>query len=83
MQAPLQNPVTTLNPNSTHAIAEDLLNKTIRHHDSNGKIMTCTVYDVGTSRLKGDWYFVGYDNEAEMEITAGEMKDILDNRIAD
>lgn len=78
-----QNLVVSWSPVSTDTPQEDLLGKTIRHRDGNGEIASCTIHDFGTSRLKGDWYLVSYDDGGETEITANEMKDILDSRVAD
>ncbi|KAM6495573.1 hypothetical protein JOM56_008279 [Amanita muscaria] len=57
-----------------------LIDKTVRYHDQEtGKIMELTIQDCGTSHLKGEWFEVEYDDLTVLQITAGELKEILAN----
>lgn len=61
----------------------DLIGRTIRYRDSvTGYVRECTVEDIGTSKMKGNWYMItDKDNDEEYMITAKEMKDILATRV--
>lgn len=61
-----------------------LVGTTIRHLDGKtGEVVECTVYDYGTSYLRGDWVEVAYELEDDrgMHIPMEEMNDILSSRI--
>jgi len=61
---------------------QELLGTEIRYRDpKGGKTITFTVGDCVTSRLRGDWFVVMYDNGEEAEVSASEMKEILNNRV--
>ncbi|TDL26313.1 hypothetical protein BD410DRAFT_784411, partial [Rickenella mellea] len=47
------------------------------------KTRQCTIIDVGTSRLRGKWYEVIFDEDEEeaMQITEREMKEIFDAKV--
>jgi hypothetical protein len=63
---------------TTHEdLGPNLMGQTIRFRDqTTGETMECTVQDCGTSKLRGDWFEVVFDDE-EMQITTEEMKEIL------
>ncbi|KAM6495574.1 hypothetical protein JOM56_008280, partial [Amanita muscaria] len=59
-----------------------LIDKTVRYRDQEtGKIMELTIQDCGTSHLKGEWFEVEYDDLTVLQITAGELEEILANRV--
>lgn len=59
-----------------------LINETVRYRDQEtGKIMESTVQDYGTSHVKGEWFEVMNDDLTVLQITAGELKEMLANRV--
>jgi hypothetical protein len=60
----------------------DLIGTTIHFLDGKSRmVMACTIQDCGTSRLRGDWVEVVYNETTEMRISPEEMKEILANRV--
>ena len=61
----------------------DLIGQTIRYPDSvTGYVRECTVDDIGTNKMKGNWYMItDKDSDEEYMITAKEMKNILATRM--
>lgn len=73
--------ISTYYPTLTKEPGDDLLGQTIRYRDSKNEIKECTVDDYGTSRLKGDWFYVTYNDDVGTEVTASEMKSMLASRV--
>jgi hypothetical protein len=61
---------------------ESLLDKPFHFRDPRtGKATECTLVDYGTSRMRGDWFEVVYEDGKESQISDKEMNEILDNII--
>lgn len=60
-----------------------LIGQKVRCHDREmGDIIEFTIQDCGTSHLKGEWFEIMYEHdEGASQITAREMKVMLDDRV--
>jgi hypothetical protein len=65
-----------------HKLGPHLLDQTFRYLDQETDlVMEFTIQDCGTSHLRGEWFEVEYDDLTVLQITAGELKEMLANRV--